>query len=304
VTLPITVAPSPPAPTTIHGRGLETATTEAARPATTPPVPSAPPPSESTLDAPVGIVALRDGRRVVWSLVEHAIEVRNGAQTERTVLGEDPLPPDVSRGRRLFLAADDTRLTSGGLACGGCHPDGADDGLVWFLQRGPRQTPTLPGRLTPPFNWNGTAWTMEENIAQTVRRLGGTGIPMTDVDAIAAYVTHGLPSPSRAPHAPTEMERHGQELFATVGACAPCHDPTRNYTDGQPHELGGLGPDETERRFDTPSLRFAGATAPYFHDGRYATLEAVLRDPTHRMGHVEGLSGADVDALAAYLRTL
>jgi cytochrome c peroxidase len=88
----------------------------------------------------------------------------------------------------------------------------------------------------------------------------------------------------------------------------------RNFTDGQPHELGGLGPDETERRFDTPSLRYVGATAPYFHDGRYATLEAMLRDPTHRMGHVDGLTPGDVEALrltpgdvealSAYLRTL
>jgi cytochrome c peroxidase len=162
----------------------------------------------------------------------------------------------------------------------------------------------LPGRLTPPFNWNGTAWTMEENVAQTVRRLGGTGLPMTDVDALAAYVNRGLRIVDRSPHALSEQERRGQEVFAGVAACTTCHDPMRNFTDGQPHELGGLGPDETERRFDTPSLRAVGSTAPYFHDGRYATLEAMLRDPTHRMGRIEQLTQGDVDALGAYLRTL
>lgn len=259
-----------------------------------------------TLDAPTGLVALRDGRHVVFSLVEHAIEVRNpgAAAATRIVLGEDPLPADVARGRRLFLAADDARLSSGGMSCGGCHPDGADDGLVWFLQRGPRQTPTLPGRLTPPFNWNGSAWTMEENVAQTVRRLGGTGLPMSDVDALSAYVIRGTREPMRVSHALNEAEQRGHELFAGSAACATCHDPMRNFTDGQPHELGGLGPDEGEPRFDTPSLRMVGSTAPYFHDGRYATIEALLRDPTHRMGRVEQLTPGDVDALSAYLRTL
>jgi cytochrome c peroxidase len=56
--------------------------------------------------------------------------------------------------------------------------------------------------------------------------------------------------------------------------------------------------------FDTPSLRFIRGTAPYFHDGRYPTLEALLEDPTSTMGHADTLSVQDRAALAAYLRTL
>jgi cytochrome c peroxidase len=78
----------------------------------------------------------------------------------------------------------------------------------------------------------------------------------------------------------------------------------RNYTDGLSHVLGHLRSDESRSDFDTPSLRFVASTAPYFHDGRYATLHDVLTDPRHRMGHVESLTNDDARALEAYLRTL
>jgi len=55
---------------------------------------------------------------------------------------------------------------------------------------------------------------------------------------------------------------------------------------------------------DTPSLRFVRGTAPYFHDGRYATLEMLLVDPKSPMGHSWSLPENDRAALAAYLRTL
>ena len=66
--------------------------------------------------------------------------------------------------------------------------------------------------------------------------------------------------------------------------------------------------------FKTPSLRGLGASAPYMHDGRFATLAEVLdhydRAPavSRRDGHGElfplGLSAAERSALEAFLRTL
>jgi cytochrome c peroxidase len=55
---------------------------------------------------------------------------------------------------------------------------------------------------------------------------------------------------------------------------------------------------------DTPSLRFVAGTAPYFHDGRYKTLEELLAAPDHAMGESTRLSRQDRAALAAYLETL
>ena len=56
--------------------------------------------------------------------------------------------------------------------------------------------------------------------------------------------------------------------------------------------------------FDTPSLRFVAGTAPYFHDGRYATLRDVLAHTDGTMGATSHLSDEEKDALEAYVETL
>jgi cytochrome c553 len=257
-----------------------------------------------SLAAPCGVAITREGAMLAYSQVEHAVEFRGPGGRLRSSTGGESLAADVARGRRLFYTANDPRLSSGGLSCGGCHPDGRDDGLTWFLSHGPRQTPTLAGRLVTPFNWVGSARSVEANIAQTIHRLGGTGITIMEVDALAAYLQRGLVVPSpRAPVVTAEVTR-GRALFHGVAGCNTCHDPGRNFTDGQLHELGGQRPDDVDHKCDTPSLRYVGATAPYFHDGRYASLRAMLTDPSHRMGHVDVLTTRDVDALTAYLETL
>ncbi|MEP7126312.1 MAG: hypothetical protein ABJE95_35600, partial [Byssovorax sp.] len=45
-------------------------------------------------------------------------------------LADDPGDKEVMLGRRLFHNATDA-LTSGGVACSGCHPEGRDDAHVW-----------------------------------------------------------------------------------------------------------------------------------------------------------------------------
>jgi mono/diheme cytochrome c family protein len=270
-------------------------------------VPSARAEHSETVPSPSGIAVTTDGTTLVYSQFEHALEVRKGDGRARIALAPDPLPPEVSRGRRLFYSANNAALSSGGLSCGGCHPDGRDDGLVWFLANGPRQTPTLAGRLVAPFNWTGSHRTIEGNVAQTITRLGGTGLSISDVDALAAYVQRGIeapaPEPPATPPDPALVAR-GRDVFTGTGNCASCHDPARNFTDGQPHELGGLGSDERERMFDTPSLRYLRASGPFFHDGRYSTLRALLTDATARMGTIGSLASADGDALEAFLLTL
>jgi DNA-binding beta-propeller fold protein YncE/mono/diheme cytochrome c family protein len=260
-----------------------------------------------TVAQPNGLAITDDGTTLVFSSFDHTVEVRKGTSSTRVVVGTENLAPDLARGRHLFFTANNSALSTGGLSCGGCHPDGRDDGLVWFLANGPRQTPTLAGRLVAPFNWTGTHRTIEGNVAQTITRLGGTGLPISDVDAIAAFVSRVIEAPGTEPPvtAPRpELVAHGRDVFQTAGNCASCHDPNRNFTDGQPHEMGGLRADERERMFDTPSLRYVRATAPYFHDGRYASLHDVLVDGTAHMGNIGTLASADVEALEAYLLTL
>jgi len=82
----------------------------------------------------------------------------------------------------------DRGISRDGRACAGCHPEGRDDGVVWHLGAGPRQTPTLVGRLEAgPFGWLGKHPTLEGNITETISRLGGTGLP---AERVAELVPH------------------------------------------------------------------------------------------------------------------
>jgi len=133
-------------------------------------------------------------------------------------------------------------------------------------------------------------------------------------------------------------ERRGFELFMTEydprtgqfgGDCFHCHGGPL-FSDHQFHN-NGLAPSETDAgrfrvtgresdrgKFATPSLRNIARTAPYMHDGRFATLEEVLEhystgvqrsatlDPNIAK-HPDGglhLSAEDRRALIAFLNTL
>jgi cytochrome c peroxidase len=134
----------------------------------------------------------------------------------------------------------------------------------------------------------------------------------------------------------TEQEQRGLELFFTEseprlgrrGAdCFHCHGGAL-FSDHGFHNNGlpltddlGLaaitGKDTDRFKFSTPSLRNVGLTAPYMHDGRFATLEEVVKhynegfvasetlDPNlakHPGGL--GLSAEDQAELVAFLKAL
>ena len=126
----------------------------------------------------------------------------------------------------------------------------------------------------------------------------------------------------------TEEERRGHDLFFTErGDCFHCH-PNGLFADGLFHNIGletelideGLGTvtqDPYDRgKFKTPTLRNVLFTAPYMHDGRFATLEDVLDhyngnavtspnvDPLIRVDSGLGLSDREKEQLIAFLKTL
>ena len=135
----------------------------------------------------------------------------------------------------------------------------------------------------------------------------------------------------------SDDEKRGFELFMTEfdprtgqrGAdCFHCHGGPL-FSDHQFHNNGLTPTDDSGRfnvtkldadrgKFATPSLRNIARTAPYMHDGRFATIEDVVahystgihRSPTldpNLAKHPEGglqLSAADQRALVAFLKTL
>jgi DNA-binding beta-propeller fold protein YncE len=278
---------------------------------------------------PTGVaVDAARGRAVVWSQFARALAVVDlsatppggeSAPLASAVLSvpaarkaEARFTAQEERGRVLFHAVDDTRISRDGRACASCHPDGRDDALTWSTPDGPRQTIMLAGRVaeSAPYGWFGKNRTLRDHVRNSLIRLGGGGLhadkDRADLDALLAYVTAMRgPAAAGALTDPAHARRaaRGREVYndASVG-CARCH--FGGGADGERHDVQSGSRDEQSPRFDTPTLRFVGGTAPYFHDGRFATLEEMLEKADGRMGHTLHLSHDDLLSLAAYLEDL
>ncbi len=259
---------------------------------------------------PTGVAVDRGAdRAVVWSQFEGALSLISladkGAPPERIALAaHTPLDPQLELGRRLFHAADSSKIASDGRACASCHLDGRDDGLSWVTRDGPRQTPMLLGRLegTAPYGWQGEHKTLHVHFSATLLRLGGAGLDESERDAIFARVQSLRPPEEPARPENAEIAR-GKTLFhADDTSCAACHRGELT-TDLARHDVM-TGTRYGISRFDVPSLRFVGRSAPYLHDGRYPTLRAMLDGMDGKMGFTKHLSSEDRDALAAYVESL
>jgi mono/diheme cytochrome c family protein len=264
---------------------------------------------------PVGIAVDDDSARaLVWSefgraLSWLALRAQGGlVLASSTLPSRDPLAEDVQRGRELFHTSD-LRISADGRACASCHPDGRDDGLVWATPDGPRNPPMLAGRLehAAPYGWLGSTPTVAGHLKKTLGRLGGKGLPDGDRDALAAYLRAMKPPPRETTDGPelALKRQDGKRIFDSEDAgCTSCHGDDGASPDGLTHNVRSWAHRDLRGDFDTPSLRFVGGTAPYFHDGRHATLRALLEHTQGAMGQKTRLSGNELDALEAYVRSL
>ena len=275
--------------------------------------------STSVAPGPTGVVVdERNDRALVASAWAHALTIvplDRGAPHVLDLAHREAarLSPKLERGRQLFHAVRDVRLSFDGRACASCHPDGRADGLTWATPDGPRQTILLAGRAdrAGPFGWFGDHPGMKNHLNLTLARLGGHGLEATradagDLDALIAYV-RSMKLPSRrgalVDGGVEALRGRGRELFyADETGCSTCHLGER--TDGQRHDVGSGDAREAHLAFATPALRGVAASAPYFPDGRYPTLLDLLADPASKMGRSAQLSLLDRRALAAYLESL
>ena len=226
------------------------------------------------------------------------------------------IPGDLLIGARLFYSAPDPRVSrEEWLSCATCHFDGMSDGRVWSsFSEHPRNTPVLFGLgETAPYRWSGD-WDEVADIELRIRGLmGGTGLitdltlphpaqgPLhtglsADLDALVSYLLslNGPISPDAERLDPALIAR-GEQVFSDQ-ECAACHAPP-TFTGNQSIDLGD------GQILDTPQLRWLWLSAPYFHDGRAATLHDVFALPgPHQL--IGDVPQADIDALTAYLLTL
>ncbi|MCC6621157.1 MAG: beta-propeller fold lactonase family protein [Deltaproteobacteria bacterium] len=241
--------------------------------------------------------------------------------------GIDPFTPEMRRGARVYTFARNENMSHGGqFACASCHLEGREDKLVWFIPDGPRQTPALSGRLlgTAPFNWNGTKDGLQDNMVQTVERMGGKGLTKQELADLEQFLLHGLEAPANPYLAKngelTMQQEWGRQIFNSKEAgCGTCHRPDQNFTDGFTHDVGTVNQLEVARfeveraidpntpppgRLNTPTLKGLYYTAPYLHDGSAADLMEVLKRTATTMGRTDHLTLEEKEALVAYLKTL
>ncbi|NVO07702.1 MAG: cytochrome-c peroxidase [Rhodoferax sp.] len=151
------------------------------------------------------------------------------------------------------------------------------------------------------------------------------------VDAIATYERTLLTPNSRFDRflrgdkaALDALEQDGYRRFLDYG-CASCHQgallggnmyqrfgvmgdyfsqlPANRAIAADQGRFNVTGREEDRHVFKVPGLRNVAVTAPYFHNGSAATLEeAVVTMGRYQLGR--DLSGADILAICAFLRTL
>ncbi len=122
-----------------------------------------------------------------------------------------------------------------------------------------------------------------------------------------------LPAPEPLDADPGLAAARGAEVFEEA-SCDACHAPPLYTSDVvvSVESIGtdpsaGLSPVRWSGSYRIPSLRGVGRTAPYLHDGRFPSLEALFDAKRSRdAGHVHGLDldRADRDALLAFLRSI
>jgi YVTN family beta-propeller protein len=279
---------------------------------------------------PNGIALTRDGRKAyVYNAFDHTVTtlVGDGSSSSlnireegpRMKVAEDVLSPEAAMGRKLFFSAIDSRMTANnvGAACATCHPGGRDDGHVWGFPDGPRQTPTLAGRMitrTGPFHWSGEFPSLRDFLDVTVRqRMGGGVVDAQMAGQLAAFMDV-MPSPDNPykHEEPTAAQSRGAQAFLKA-ECNECH-AGEALTNNKQANVGtfvvsGSNPDNDfvrTRGLNTPSLLGLARSAPYLHDGSAMTLkERILqtrKSDTH--GKTSRLSDAEIDDLVEFLRVL
>jgi len=230
-----------------------------------------------------------------------------------------PAPAAAAPGdpvRAGLLLFNDPALSGGGkVACATCHPRGGHTdnrtyvGLEVVPDGAPegRSTPLLWGaRDTEPYSWAGGR-TLKENIRGiVVNRMKGKEPTEAQLDQLAAYVLSldlppnvNLNADGTPAAAAPAAARRGSDVFLKA-SCNICHAPPV-FSKADSEDIGSGG------TFSVPSLRGLSGTAPYFHDGRFATLRVLLPAKLRllqELGVTDALTNDEIEDLLAFLSTL
>ncbi len=185
-------------------------------------------------------------------------------------------------------------------SCVSCHPDARVDGLNWDLLNdgigNPKNVKSmLLSHETPPVMSLGVRSHAKLAVRSGFKYIQFAAVPEAYSSLVDAYLMGLEPVVSPYPASSKDHER-GEALYQSL-KCNECH-PAPLYTDLNSYPLG----EDKNFQWDTPTLVELWRTGPYWHDGKYATLEELFETGMH--GLQESLSANDIKALNAYLQTL
>jgi hypothetical protein len=197
----------------------------------------------------------------------------------------------------------------GQIACASCHPEGRDDGKVWFLDNTKRRTPSLLGTIsgTAPYHWPGDEadLTALANDVYT-KRMNGVPLSGDQMTALAGWV-QSLPAPPMPNWVKSDAAQRGRALFEGPAGCASCHSGTK-FTNNATMDIGtgadpGTGADRAA--FQVPPLVGVGWRTPLFHNGCAATMaDRFGKCATPQHGSTSNLAAQNIADLTAYLESL
>ena len=226
----------------------------------------------------------------------HVCHPNGAANTALTIEGVSDRPGNVDLTTAHFRAGADDRIAD------------------------PINTPSLRGvRFTSPYGRDGRTASLSEFVRDVVTsEFGGPALPPAQLSALVRYVQDldflpnaNLDGRGRLSARASASALRGEILFATPragfdgGSCATCHVRTSFYRDGRVHRLmsgRSPSPHAIDDGFETPTLLGTAESAPYFHDGRFASLADVVAwfDRTFGLG----LSAGERADLTAYLQAV
>jgi YVTN family beta-propeller protein len=261
---------------------------------------------------PRGLALAPDGKTVYaanyFAGTIGAIDVESGKLARTLAVGNQPPADAARRGEAYFH--DALRCFQRWHSCASCHPNGRVDGLPWDFMRdgignGKDVISLVDMMKTSPHNRRATRVNPHECV-----QTGVTGSHLivpeeADIADVLAYIAALRAEPAPAAP-PADAVARGKALFEGKASCAGCH-PAPYYTDQKQHNVGVLTlPLEPDGKYDTPSLVEVYRTAPYFHDGRAATLKDVFtrHDSQGRHGHSSKLTPQELDDMIAFLLSL
>jgi len=224
-------------------------------------------------------------------------------------LGPKPELTLERKGELLFH--DATICSQHWQSCASCHPDARVDGLNWDLmnddQGNPKNTKSmLLAHRTPPSMAAGVRPTAEVAVRAGIDHILFSDRPEEEAVAIDAYLKslQPVPSPHLVDGRLSAAAQRGRDLFQRVN-CDRCH-PAPLYTDRKLHNVGSRGHYDYRDRFDTPTLIEVWRTAPYLHDGRYVTIEDLLKKGRHGLTGRRGkeLNAQAIDDLVQFVLSL